>query len=179
MHDVVCDVAREIASKAPHRFVMKAVGLQEEWQWMDECRNCTRISLKCKNIDELLRGLVCLELEFLLLNSSNYLKIPDAFFQDTKQLRVLDLFEVSLSPPPSSLRFLTNLHTLCLNLNRGELKDIAVIGKLKKLQVFSLVDSVISQLPKEMIQLSDLRVLDLQHCGWLEVIPRNVMSSLS
>ncbi|RVW78438.1 hypothetical protein CK203_051433 [Vitis vinifera] len=48
-----------IASKAPHRFVMKeAVGLQEEWQWMDEYKNCTRISLKCKNIDELPRGLI-------------------------------------------------------------------------------------------------------------------------
>ncbi|KAJ9691566.1 hypothetical protein PVL29_013678 [Vitis rotundifolia] len=180
MHDVVRDVARSIASKDIHRFVVKeAVGLQEEWQWMDGCRNCTRISLKCKIIYELPRGLVCPELEFLLLNSSNYLKIPDAFFQDTKQLRVLDLSEVSLSPPPSSLGFLTNLRTLCLNLNRGELKDIAVIGELKKLQVFSLVDSVIRQLPKKMMQLSDLRVLDLQHCGWLEVIPRNVISSLS
>ena len=118
MHDVVHDVARAIASKAPHRFVMKeAVGLQEEWQWMDEYKNCTRISLKCKNIDELPRGLVCPELEFLLLNSRYYLKIPDAFFQDTKHLRVLDLSEASLSPPPSSLHFLTNLHTLCLNLN--------------------------------------------------------------
>ena len=35
------------------------VGLQEEWQWMNECRNCTHISLKCRNIDELPQGLVC------------------------------------------------------------------------------------------------------------------------
>ena len=46
MHDVVRDVAISIASKEPHQFVVKeAVGLQEEWQWMNECRNCTHISL--------------------------------------------------------------------------------------------------------------------------------------
>ena len=150
MHDIVHDVARAIASKASHRFVMKeVVGLQEEWQWMDEYKNCTRISLKCKNIDELPRGLVCPELEFLSFNSSNYLKILDAFFQDTKQLRVLDLSEVSLSLPPSSLHFLKNLHTLGLNLNRGKLKDIVVIGKLKKLQVFSLVDFSLANCQKK------------------------------
>ncbi|RVW78428.1 Disease resistance protein [Vitis vinifera] len=63
MHDVVRDVARSIASKDPHRFVVReAVGSQEavdlrEWQRTDECRNCTRISLICRNMDELPQGL--------------------------------------------------------------------------------------------------------------------------
>ncbi|XP_034698033.1 probable disease resistance protein At4g27220 isoform X2 [Vitis riparia] len=186
MHDVVRDVARSIASKDPHRFVVReAVGSQEavelrEWQRTDECRNCTRISLICRNMDELPQGLVCPKLEFFLLNSSNddaYLKIPDAFFQDTIQLRILDLSEVSLTPSPSSLGFLSNLQTL--RLNQCQIQDITVIGKLKKLQVLSLAESNIEQLPNEVAQLSDLRMLDLQYCHSLEVIPRNVISSLS
>ncbi|KAJ9691580.1 hypothetical protein PVL29_013692 [Vitis rotundifolia] len=182
MHDVVHDVARAIASKDPHRFVVKeAVGLQhvelQEWQWMDECRNCTRISLKCKNIDELPQGLVCPQLEFFSLNSSYYSEIPDAFFQETTQLRVLDLSQASLTPSPSSLGFLSILRTLCLN--GCMVQDIALIVDLKRLQVLSLANSRITQLPKEMMQLSDLRVLDLRNCSDLKLIPRNVISSLS
>ena len=37
----------------------------------------------------------------------------------------------------------------------------------------------IERLPKEMMQLTDLRVLDLWDCSHLQVIPRNVISSLS
>ena len=183
MHDIVRDVARSIACKDPHRFVVKeVVGSQEavelqEWKRMDECRNCSRISLICRKVDALAQGLVCPQLEFFLLNSRNYLKIPDDFFQDTEQLRVLDLCKVSLAPSPSSLGFLSNLQTL--SLSKCRIKDIAVIGELKRLQVLSLAESSIEQLPKEMMQLSDLRVLGLQHCYWLRVIPRNVISSLS
>ena len=159
----------------------EAVELRE-WQRTDECRNCTRISLIRRNMDELPQGLVCPQLEFFLLNSSNddkqkYAKIPDAFFQDTKQLRILDLSKVSLTPSPSSLGFLSNLQTL--RLNQCRIQDITVIGELKKLQVLSLAGSNIEQLPNEVAQLSDLRMLDLRYCHSLEVIPRNVISSLS
>ena len=58
-------------------------------------------------------------------------------------------------------------------------QDIAVIGDLKRLQVLSLANSRIIRLPKEMMQLSDSRVLDLRNCTDLKLIPRNVISSLS
>ena len=177
MHDVVRDVARSIASKDPHPFVVKEGVELREWQRTDECRNCSRMSLVCRNMDELARGLVCPQLEFFLLNSSNYLKIPNDFFLDTKQLRVLDFCRVSLALSPSSFGFLSNLQTLCLN--NCKVQDIAVIGKLKRLQILNLAGSDIKRLPKEMMELSDLRVLDLQYCHSLQVIPRNVISSLS
>ncbi|RVW58495.1 Disease resistance protein [Vitis vinifera] len=159
MHDVVRDVARSIASKDPHHFVVREAVELREWQRTDECRNCTRISLIRRNMDELPQGLVY------------------AFFQDTKQLRILDLSKVSLTPSPSSLGFLSNLQTL--RLNQCRIQDITVIGELKKLQVLSLAGSNIEQLPNEVAQLSDLRMLDLRYCHSLEVIPRNVISSLS
>ncbi|KAL6332452.1 hypothetical protein AAG906_008062 [Vitis piasezkii] len=154
MHDVVRDVARSIASKDPHHFVVREAVELREWQRADECRNCTRISLIRRNMDELPQGLVY-----------------------TKQLRILDLSKVSLTPSPSSLGFLSNLQTL--RLNQCQIQDITVIGELKKLQVLSLAESNIEQLPNEVAQLSDLRMLDLRDCDSLKVIPRNVISSLS
>ena len=101
MHDVVRDVARSIASKDPHRFVVKEAVELREWQRTDECRNCSRMSFLCRNMDELAQGLVCPQLELFLLNSSDYhLKIPDDFFLDTRQIRVLDLYSASLALCP-------------------------------------------------------------------------------
>jgi Leucine-rich repeat (LRR) protein len=60
-------------------------------------------------------------------------------------LQVLDLTKMKLPSLPSSLGLLTNLQALCLD--RCELADIAVIGKLKNLVILSLFHSEMSQLP--------------------------------
>ena len=56
---------------------------------------------------------------------------------------------------------------------------MAIIGELKKLQVVSMVGSNIQQLPREMMQLTNLRLLDLNYCKELKAIPRDILSSLS
>ena len=179
MHDVVGDVARAIAAKDPHRFVVikEALGL-EEWQRKEEFRNCSRISLQCGDLRELPERLVCSKLEFFLLNGDDdSLRIPDTFFEKTELLKVLDLSNVCLTRLPSSLGFLSNLRTL--RVYRCTFEDIAVIGELKKLQVLSFESCKIKRLPKEFMQLTDLRALDLWDCSDLEVIPQNVISSVS
>eukprot|EP00261_Vitis_vinifera_P039659 XP_019080902.1 PREDICTED: probable disease resistance protein At4g27220 isoform X2 [Vitis vinifera] len=179
MHDVVGDVARAIAAEGPHRFVVikEALGL-EELQRKEEFRNCSRISLNCKNLHELPQRLVCPRLEFFVLNSdAESLGIPDPFFEGTELLKVLDLSNVCLTRLPSSLGFLSNLRTL--RVYRCTFEDIAVIGELKKLQVLSFESCKIKRLPKEFMQLTDLRALDLWDCSDLEVIPQNVISSVS
>ncbi|KAJ9682096.1 hypothetical protein PVL29_018133 [Vitis rotundifolia] len=187
MHDVVGDVARAIAAKDPHRFVVieEALGL-EEWQRKEEFRNCSRISLKCKDLHKLPERLVCPKLEFFLLNSDDpFLSVPNTFFDEMGLLKVLDFSQKmgftplpsSLGLLPSSLGFLSNLRTLCVR--ASTLQDIAVIGGLKKLQVLCFASCKIERLPKEMMQLTDLRVLDLWDCSHLKVIPQNVISSLS
>ena len=179
MHDVVGDVAIAIAAEGPHRFVVikEALGL-EELQRKEEFRNCSRISLNCKNLHELPQRLVCPRLEFFVLNSdAESLGIPDPFFEGTELLKVLDLSNVCLTRLPSSLGFLSNLRTL--RVYRCTFEDIAVIGELKKLQVLSFASCEIERLPKEFMQLTDLRALDLWDCSDLEVIPQNVISSVS
>ena len=54
-----------------------------------------------------------------------------------------------------------------------------MIGELEKLQVLSMVGSDIQQLPREMMQLTNLRLLDLNYCKELKVFPRDILSSLS
>ncbi|KAJ9682516.1 hypothetical protein PVL29_018436 [Vitis rotundifolia] len=178
MHDVVYDVAREIASKDPHPFVVRDdVGL-EKWSETDESKSCTFISLHCKVVHELPQGLVCPDLQHFLLHSNNpSLNIPNTFFEGMKKLRVLDLSDMHFTTLPSSLDSLANLRTL--RLDGCELGDIALIGKLTKLEVLSLVGSTVQQLPNEMVQLTNLRLLNLDDCEELEVIPRNILSSLS
>jgi hypothetical protein len=53
-----------------------------------------------------------------------------------------------------------------------------MIGELKNLKVLNLSGSKIRQLPKEIEQLTDLKLLDLTNCSQLEVIPPNVLSNL-
>ncbi|KAJ9682219.1 hypothetical protein PVL29_018209 [Vitis rotundifolia] len=178
MHDVVCDVIREIASKDPHPFVVREdVGL-EEWSETDESKSCTFISLHCKAVRELPQGLVCPDLQFFQLHTNNpSLNIPNTFFERMKKLKVLDLSKMHFTTLPSSLDSLTNLQTL--RLDGCKLEDIALIGKLTKLEVLSLMGSTIQQLPNEMAQLTNLRLLDLNDCEKVEVIPQNILSSLS
>ncbi|WKA03428.1 hypothetical protein VitviT2T_021536 [Vitis vinifera] len=178
MHGVVREVARAIASKDPHPFVVREdVGLGE-WSETDESKRCTFISLNCRAVHELPQGLVCPELQFFLLHNNNpSLNIPNSFFEAMKKLKVLDLPKMCFTTLPSSFDSLANLQTL--RLNGCKLVDIAVIGKLTKLQVLSLVGSRIQQLPNEMVQLTNLRLLDLNDCMFLKVIPRNILSSLS
>ncbi|KAL6323851.1 hypothetical protein AAG906_005847 [Vitis piasezkii] len=178
MHDVVYDVAREIASKDPHPFVVRDDDGLEKWSETDESKSCTFIFLHCKVVHELPQGLVCPDLQYFLLHNNNpSLNIPNTFFEGMKKLKVLDLSDMHFTTLPSSLDSLANLRTL--RLDGCELEDIALIGKLKKLEVLSLAGSTVQQLPNEMVQLTNLRLLDLDDCEELEVIPRNILSSLS
>ena len=168
MHDVVHDVAQNIASKDPHRFVVR----EDDWSETDEYKYI------CKAVHELPQRLVCPKLQFLLLRSNMNINIPNTFFEGMNQLKVLDLFRMDFETLPSTLQSLANLRTLCLD-SCYKLRDIIGIGELKKLQVLSIVNSNIEQLPKEMGQLTNLRLLNLNYCRGLKVIPQNILSELS
>ncbi|XP_031286054.1 leucine-rich repeat-containing protein 57-like [Pistacia vera] len=113
-----------------------------------------------------------------MINSSvSLFEIPEDFFMVMSKLKVLNLSNMQRLSLPSSLDFLTNLQTLCLDYS--EIKDVAIIGTLRKLKVLSLQGSNIKELPTEMGQLTQLRLLDLSNCGQLEFIVSNVISKLS
>ena len=180
MHDIIRDVAKSIASKDPHRFLVKEdVSLQEWEKRGGVLNNCNGMSLTCTRVQELPKRLVCPKLGFFLLDCScNPLKIPDTFFEEMKEVRVLSLSASNLTRLPSSLLFLSNLRTLCLfGWFWSMFKDTKVLGELNKLQILNIVGYESAELPKEMMQLTDLRMLSLSNC--IVLTPRNVISSFS
>ncbi|XP_024039419.1 disease resistance protein At4g27190 [Citrus clementina] len=179
MHDVVRDVAISIACRHQHVFLVRN---KDVWDWPDEdaLRKCNAISLRNNSNREFPEGLECPNLEFLfvsLKDSSLEINIPENFFVGMKKLRVLDFTRMQFSSFPSSIDLLPNLHTLCLD--QSALGDIAIIGKLKNLEVLSFLKSDIMQLPGELGQLNKLRLLDLTNCFHLKVIAPNLISSLT
>ncbi|KAG6646172.1 hypothetical protein CIPAW_08G175400 [Carya illinoinensis] len=178
MHDLVRDVATIIASRDCNMFVMRDDGGLKVWSDVDALKRCKAISIFYGDFDDQLPNeMECPELIFLFIDSKvSSLQIPDTLFQGMKMLKVLDLTGMLLSSLPSSLFFLRNLQTLCLD--NCALEDISGIGELQKLVVLSLLHSKISKLPREIGSLVRLQLLDLSHCSKLEMIPPNVISSL-
>ena len=173
MHDVIRNVALEIASKEHHESTFQKGG------WSKANDELKKFSMKYVDVCELPGGLVCPKLEFFVcfLNANSAMEIPNTFFEGMKQLKVLDFTHMNLRWLPSSLQCLENLRTLCLD--SCELGDIAIIAELKQLEILSLMKSDIEQLPRKISQLTQLRLLDLWSSSKLKVIPPNVISSFA
>ncbi|KAH9752715.1 Disease resistance protein [Citrus sinensis] len=179
MHDVVCDVAISIACREQHVFSVRS---EVVWEWPDEdaLKKCYAISLLYSSIHEVSEELECPQLEFLLIHPKDSfveVNIPDNFFKGMKKLRVVDLTGMRLFSLPSSIGLLANLQTLCLETSM--LGDIAIIGKLKNLEILSFISSDIVRLPDELGQLTKLRLLDLTGCLQLKFIVPNILSSFT
>nr|XP_028962665.1 probable disease resistance protein At4g27220 isoform X3 [Malus domestica] len=177
MHDLLCDVAISIASKG-HRALIRAKGVLKEWPNNKEfSENCTIISLSCTNILTLPEVLKCQQLEFFhLYFNGDLLEIPGNFFEEMKELKVMDLTNAHISSLSPSLHLLQNLRTLCLD--HCVLEDIALVGQLSQLEILSFINSELD-LPEEIGKLTRLRLLDLSRCSELKVISPNVISRLT
>ncbi|KAJ6757117.1 hypothetical protein OIU74_026382 [Salix koriyanagi] len=170
--------ALERLKRYHHVFTSSSGTVLREWPAKDMLEQYSAISLPACKISGLPEVLNCPKLEsFILYNGDPSLKIPDCLFKGTKTLQLMDMTEVQLPTLPSSLQFLEKLQTLCLD--HCVLGDIALIGELKMLKVLSLMGSNIVQLPREIGQLTRLQLLDLTNNPTLEIIPPNVLSSLT
>ncbi|KAJ8641167.1 hypothetical protein MRB53_017861 [Persea americana] len=178
MHDVVHNAATSIASRHEHGFFVKIGAGLKEWPEIENLKECKRISFCRNNFEMLPDSVFCPQLLTLNLEINESLrKIPQSFFTGMKALRVLDLCTTNISSLPLSMECLENLRTLWLDRCR-ELKDVAVIGKLKKLEILCLKQSGVDKLPKEIGELTNLKFLDLSETK-LEIVPPNVISRLT
>ncbi|XP_062015316.1 disease resistance protein Roq1-like isoform X2 [Rosa rugosa] len=135
------------------------------------------ISLMRNKLHKLPEYLVCSKLQILLLQSNaGICDIPETFFQNPNALRVFDLSFTSVSSLPSSFSFLTNLQTLNLDFCKN-LSNISVLGKLKKLEILSMRELPLKKFPKQIGDLTQLRMLDVTGRD-LETIPSKVISRL-
>jgi hypothetical protein len=176
MHDLVRDVAIRIASSEKYGFMVKAgIGLLE-WPTSNKSfEGCTTISLMENELAELPEGLVCPQLKVLLLGLDRGLYVPERFFEGMKAIEVLSLKGGCLSL--QSLQFSTNLQSLLLI--ECECKDLIWLKKLQRLRilVFRCCYSI-EELPDEMGELKELRLLDLTECRFLRRIPVNLIGRL-
>uniref|UniRef100_A0A803KUZ5 NB-ARC domain-containing protein n=1 Tax=Chenopodium quinoa TaxID=63459 RepID=A0A803KUZ5_CHEQI len=159
MHDVFRDLAISIASSNDYSFMVKAgSGLKE---WPSKLHYVMRMSLINNEFNMFSGQDEYPELMLLLLQNNTSLKaISDGFFAGMKALQVLDLSNMpSLVALPTSLSFLTNLKTLCVENNN--LKDGSALGELKSIEILSLRKSSFARFPEEIKRLTNLRLLDL------------------
>ncbi|KAG8479960.1 hypothetical protein CXB51_024974 [Gossypium anomalum] len=185
IHDVVSDAALVIASR-DHRMLVLRDYVPMEWSDKKKMNSWSWISLTCPQIiAELPKELECSGLSFFHMTHNSSVKIPPHFFRRIESLRVLDLHQrlsfpylrESITHLRESINHLINLRMLRL---RGcPVEDMTIIGELKNLEILNLACSSIKVLPKEIANLSRLRLLDLSGCRALRIIPPNVLSSLS
>ncbi|KAF5447205.1 hypothetical protein F2P56_032774 [Juglans regia] len=178
MHDVVRDVAISIASRDENGFMVRCdVGL-EEWPQKDTYEGFAAISLMLGKTTKHPKGLKCPRLQLLQLSSS-ICPLPPNMFDGMKEIRVLSLERMSLERLPPSIQVLKNLRMLKLEYCSDKLKNVSVIGALEKLEMLSFCGSEIKEVPKEIGNLRQLKLLDLSRCYYLERIAAGVLSCLS
>ncbi|KAK2422989.1 putative disease resistance protein [Trifolium repens] len=179
LHDVVREVAKSIASKSRPTYVEQMHTLVKQFPGMDQLQKCHQIIVPWSHIYKLPEKLDCPELELLELdNIGDYLKVPDDFFSAMGKLKVIVLCGMILTPSlPTSLCFLTKIQSL--DMSECVLEDISIIAELKSLEILILERSDIKELPKEIAQLTNLRMLKLTNCCGLRFIPANLISSLT
>ncbi|KAK3419690.1 hypothetical protein EUGRSUZ_G00360 [Eucalyptus grandis] len=177
IHDLVRGFIASVASRDDPFLVLKDNDKLVTELLKDKLKSYTAVCFPHVDMKELPEELDCPEMRiFLLFTNNQSLKVPDSYFNSMKKLMVLHLSQVSLTRSPLPFQFLKNLHTLCLD--GCSLEDVAMIGKLKGLHILSFVNSKIQRLPKEIGQLVELRLLDLNHCSQLKIIEPGVLGSL-
>ena len=92
MHDVVCDVAKLIASGDSNMLVVKADGGPNEWLDANALKRCRAFSVFGVDVHELSNEIECPELRFLPLRGGDRpLQISNSFCEGMGMLMVLDL----------------------------------------------------------------------------------------
>jgi Leucine-rich repeat (LRR) protein len=176
MHDLFRDVAIQIASSEKYGFMVAAGFGLKKWPTSNKSfEGCTVVSLMGNKLTELPEGLVCPQLEVLLLGLDDGLNVPERFFEGMKKIEVLSLKGGCLSL--QSLQFSTNLQSLLLI--ECECKDLIWLRELQRLKILVFRGcSSIEELPDEIGELKELRLLDLTGCRFPRRIPVNLTGRL-
>ncbi|XP_048135744.1 uncharacterized protein LOC115726483 [Rhodamnia argentea] len=178
IHDLVREFVASFASTNRPLLILKDKDKWETTLSEERLKICEAICFPYVDLEELPKELICPELRiFLLLENERSLEISDSYFNSMKNLMALDLSGIRLGRSPSPFQFMENLHTLCVD--DCSVEDVSVLGKLKGLQILSLQHSDIQQLPKQIGQLTKLRLLDLDYCSKLQIIEPGVLGRLT
>ncbi|XP_027337495.1 uncharacterized protein LOC113851223 [Abrus precatorius] len=174
MHDLVREVALWIANEE-----IQAVNVSSKIQklLLERRKNIKYLLCEGKGMDvfsckfnrsklEILKVVYMHEDEDEDEDEDAYVEVPNSFFENMTELRVLHLSlntwrDVSLSLP-QSFQSLTNIRSLILENLR--LRDFSVLKYLQNLETLDLVWCPMDEFPGEIAKLEKLRVLRLREC---------------
>ncbi|XP_049401875.1 probable disease resistance protein At4g27220 isoform X2 [Solanum stenotomum] len=184
MHDVIRDVAINIASEGDHSFMVSHDVNSEEFPRIELYKQqYSHMSIVAKKFDEPCSPIVCPELKLLMLKLcfEEPFKLHDDFFDGMSKLNVLSLrgyrYKESILSFPTSIQRLSSLRMLYLK--RLNLDDIPIIGKLVNLEILCIRDSQLEEVPVEIGNLANLIMLELHNeYTTLKRISAGVLSKL-
>ncbi|KAK9726955.1 hypothetical protein RND81_05G248200 [Saponaria officinalis] len=177
IHDVVRASAISFVEKGMGRMML--VESIPRWMRQETFEKFAAISLLSGHDFSRLNGVKAPMLEILLLKGDlSSATLESDFFKGMTNLKVLSLSNIDFNLGlPTSIEKLERLETF--HLHNCYLKDVKLIGKLKNLLIFSLRGSTLEELPDEMKELHNLRLLDMRGCKVKINIRANILSSLS
>ncbi|WMV52812.1 hypothetical protein MTR67_046197 [Solanum verrucosum] len=171
MHDVVRDMAISIASEGEHNFMVSHNVNSVVFPKGTSYEHFNHMSIVANKFDEHPSPIICPKLKLLMLQfySLGPFEFHDNFFNGMCKLKVLSLigysfgkcflnFLASILHVPASIRRLSSLRTLCLSHLR--LDDISFIGELVELEILSIRDCELDELPEEIGKLTKLIKLE-------------------
>ncbi|KAF3673167.1 putative disease resistance protein-like isoform X2 [Capsicum annuum] len=164
MHDVVRDVAIYIACEGNHIFMVSHDVNSEEFPRKDSYEQYSHMSIVANKFDELPTPILCPKLKLLMLKLRfrDPFKLQDDFFYGMSELNVLSMrgskHKASIQTFPASIQMLSNLRSLWLSDLR--LDDISIVGELVTLEILSIRDSKLKELPVEIGKLTNLIMLE-------------------
>ncbi|KAA8535640.1 hypothetical protein F0562_030643 [Nyssa sinensis] len=165
MHNVIRDMALNIAKNGPYIFMVKAgvelLGILKEWP-----ENLDKVSLINSTIGQELSSSMlpkCPRLQTVFLLQDKHLinEIPDSFFMHMQSLRVLNMSNLKhLKHMPDSISNLTSLRGLLLG-GCESLELIPSLADLKELMELDLHNCGMVVVPEGLERLVNLKRLDL------------------
>ncbi|XP_076956527.1 putative disease resistance protein At4g27220 [Bidens hawaiensis] len=179
MHDVTRDFLLSVACRGVYKFLEKMIPEYLDSSSENKLGNYYAISMVLNNLEEFPIGIDYPKLQLWRLEGSMELVQFSGnknYFDGMKDVKVVLMHHVSIPSIPPSFLTLRKLITLCLE--HCKLGDLSLIKELKRLEILSFMHSDIEKLPKEIRELSRLRLLDLSDCKSLRVIPFGVFSNL-